>query len=1050
MKIGTVTLGSSSQDLTGSSFGSFATGLDDAVAATLRDGGSFAYAGPLFAGGAIEAIKIDGQTPANLPATVDVQSEAALAIVALCLRDGDAVRFYLPSQPGILSGRWVDVARVPEFQAMAESDRDQQRKAWISVLGKVPAGNWPAGIDLSKKTLAAVSAPALRILLAYVATYACPVTGVNQPADKYRGGQSHGVTLPVLRYPVSEPDCYVRVISGREGLLESINAYDLKAGISLGSIQFNVNRAAIFRFLFAFNKADGDLFGTCFGSLGWSPSQVMIGSDRFFALDVLDAAGRAVQLVGRETDHDRNCGYFQSAVPGNDSYAQIDANFRKRLAAAFRDAVMWPHVQEVVMSVSAEWLRPGLQDIEAAGIPPVDSLRPDRDTFILKALLLSAYVRYSACLAPLLKALRPYASPVAKLAALNGVLLASDTWSSCDHSRRSKLAERLTAQKPDAIAAWEVIDRLSGSRSRQGDERTGAVVAALETDTADHSCDHHGGPAFTGRRLWDTQATAANTGLGDVSQRFEALLEGEINRTRGRKSAKAGSSGAGRARPIASGDIVFKTSKSGRYKIALVDAVHGDDLHVRNLEGIYKCWRAKDVRKRHSALQVLVPAKSVLRQMEALQEASVFADPWLAIPPFESDERRVIVTPLLTPNDNQAAFVWGAQRHPSVSGVGLGRIAAALESYVDFAAVKAAIAAANGATSATDDAVLVEAIHQFQRKVYVDAAQCDGRCGESTLDSLGLYLGRPGLNQVDVANPTAQARLNAVDRKLVGVADNPAAPATLNAANWFRHITASAFLGQTFRNGIHAVLLRRLRSAERHLLGLSAYRGLTPVKLGLAVGIGEFHRGSRPTATTHSMHTFGLATDLNYSGNPWIEGGDIVRVLQRARLLVSGQMLDNYSTTAGLLHAKLANRPTAEIYDTLWGFDREFRSYLALRDDADELRHLLEGHRQSGTPGIFNAGETTDHAADRWRNTVTADLAGLGANDGFVDRDPRNGFLNLSRDLVIALRDFGCLAWGASDFGPGASGDIMHFDCRNTGLGRIVNVGFVPPERTCA
>ncbi len=41
------------------------------------------------------------------------------------------------------------------------------------------------------------------------------------------------------------------------------------------------------------------------------------------------------------------------------------------------------------------------------------------------------------------------------------------------------------------------------------------------------------------------------------------------------------------------------------------------------------------------------------------------------------------------------------------------------------------------------------------------------------------------------------------------------------------------------------------------------------------------------------------------------------------------------------------------------------------------------------------------------------------------------GFLDLDRDLVIALRDVAGLAWGASDFGGSANGDFMHFDCRH-------------------
>jgi hypothetical protein len=107
---------------------------------------------------------------------------------------------------------------------------------------------------------------------------------------------------------------------------------------------------------------------------------------------------------------------------------------------------------------------------------------------------------------------------------------------------------------------------------------------------------------------------------------------------------------------------------------------------------------------------------------------------------------------------------------------------------------------------------------------------------------------------------------------------------------------------------------------------------------------------------------------------------------------------------------------------------------------------------RTGTPGVFlNASETDGAAAARWRATIVSDLARLRESPPFVNgRDPRNGFLNFQRDLVVALRDMECLAWGAIDFGPNASGDVMHFDCRNTGLGRIVCQGFIPPERACA
>lgn len=52
----------------------------------------------------------------------------------------------------------------------------------------------------------------------------------------------------------------------------------------------------------------------------------------------------------------------------------------------------------------------------------------------------------------------------------------------------------------------------------------------------------------------------------------------------------------------------------------------------------------------------------------------------------------------------------------------------------------------------------------------------------------------------------------------------------------------------------------------------------------------------------------------------------------------------------------------------------------------------------------------------------------------FVEnRDPKRGFNNLHRDLVINLPDDAQLTWGAIDFGS-MNGDVMHFDVRRRGI----------------
>jgi hypothetical protein len=47
----------------------------------------------------------------------------------------------------------------------------------------------------------------------------------------------------------------------------------------------------------------------------------------------------------------------------------------------------------------------------------------------------------------------------------------------------------------------------------------------------------------------------------------------------------------------------------------------------------------------------------------------------------------------------------------------------------------------------------------------------------------------------------------------------------------------------------------------------------------------------------------------------------------------------------------------------------------------------------------------------------------------FEGRKPEEGFLTMPREVVVAMTDVG-LSWGAIDF-AGASGDVMHVDCRN-------------------
>ena len=430
---------------------------------------------------------------------------------------------------------------------------------------------------------------------------------------------------------------------------------------------------------------------------------------------------------------------------------------------------------------------------------------------------------------------------------------------------------------------------------------------------------------------------------------------------------------------------------------------------------------------------------------------SSLSDPRLAVAPFDLRQRLRAPAALLDRDANAAACRWNQHNHPAVSGVAPEHIRADLARYVSFPQIQRLIRAYNRSHPSARidpgtgpvDAIFVEAVHQFQAKVFLERSQVDGLAGGATLVCLGITEHRATrLNPVRLPNSDAQARLRKVD-----VRDYTRGEFT--AGDWFDGMVNLSFCGWTARAGVHLVLARRLRAAERWLLTLPRFREMTPVEMGRALGFDERreeHKGARPGSITRSMHTYGLALDILYSGNPWVGGVPFTRALKHASLLVSGEEIRHPTVRA--YFASLGTDPrisTAEIHAVLSRRNEDFRAYLRLHDDASPLLRLLELRRASGTPGVFAApDEETDAAVKRWKHLVGRDAREMWARaspfqmKGSGIRDPLEGFLNLPEELVVALRDHACLAWGAVDLGPGASGDMMHFDARVGGIGALL------------
>jgi hypothetical protein len=103
--------------------------------------------------------------------------------------------------------------------------------------------------------------------------------------------------------------------------------------------------------------------------------------------------------------------------------------------------------------------------------------------------------------------------------------------------------------------------------------------------------------------------------------------------------------------------------------------------------------------------------------------------------------------------------------------------------------------------------------------------------------------------------------------------------------------------------------------------------------------------------------------------------------------------------------------------------------YLALGGSRANLTTLAGGEAPRlagyGLPGAAPTVQSTETDTDG--NPKNADRPFSG---GYASRAPEKGYMNIRKEIVMGLTGVG-MRWGATDFGPGASGDIMHFDCED-------------------
>ena len=172
-----------------------------------------------------------------------------------------------------------------------------------------------------------------------------------------------------------------------------------------------------------------------------------------------------------------------------------------------------------------------------------------------------------------------------------------------------------------------------------------------------------------------------------------------------------------------------------------------------------------------------------------------------------------------------------------------------------------------------------------------------------------------------------------------------------------------------------------------------------------------------------SLHTFGLAVDLNYEGNPFMgnAGPQSAKVIKRATGLVDNNPIDVTGPGLG----------TKEAFDVLKAASDALATYFSYRATDKETKKALEDKIAKHVAG---KGEPTDYPG--WLSQIESDHKLLSGRGDFANhKDPAKGFLDFQESVVMALAAAG-LTWGGTYNGPK---DMMHFDLRNSGDAAIVD-----------
>ncbi len=319
----------------------------------------------------------------------------------------------------------------------------------------------------------------------------------------------------------------------------------------------------------------------------------------------------------------------------------------------------------------------------------------------------------------------------------------------------------------------------------------------------------------------------------------------------------------------------------------------------------------------------------------------------------------------------------------------------------------------------------------FKGKIVVAKIPADKKKREKARQSGGAYVEVKESPSVFMPEIIRRARDKALRAGKNDIA------AKLNPDNWFNNFTRDfTFLGRKLKKGqfVHIELGRLLKTLETKFttdLGISDAKKVGDILLKNST---EGISGSRLTSSTatFSMHMFGLAVDVNYLGNPFVEGGinskkkppeEFGDVIAVNNILRNAAALMN---TTPVLYNQHVKDKFADRYDYVAALDATIENYFKLLDDSAALDNYLRASNSADWRGL------SDKKAREKIQKNLDHLAGFLARKDYKDYFKKHAILDFDKRFVVGMEKAG-LHWG------GDYGDMMHFDLRKTGVGKYVD-----------